>query len=175
MHLVGLFHFRTNNLLSIHCICDIVYRNVRASSLSCHNVITEVINIIFRCQIRAFIRIQLVCLISDFVMSRAYVFFFFFRYCEHSNCSIVHRVIRIRVGGVHDRLHIYPLCGVVYFPWHRHQIEGANGVPSSKIHRLQLRPQYKAGSALCSPVPMFPGTYVPRYLCSPVPMFCINR
>ena len=32
------------------------------------------------------------------------------------------------------------------------------------------------GSALCSPVPMFPGTYVPRtyvprYLCSPVPMF----
>ena len=29
---------------------------------------------------------------------------------------------------------------------------------------------------LCSPVPMFPGTYVPRtyvpqYLCSPVPMF----
>ena len=23
----------------------------------------------------------------------------------------------------------------------------------------------------CSPVPMFPGTYVPRYLCSPVPMF----
>ena len=32
------------------------------------------------------------------------------------------------------------------------------------------------GSALCSPVPMFsstyvPRTYVPRYLCSPVPMF----
>ena len=29
--------------------------------------------------------------------------------------------------GVHDRLHIYPLCGVFYFPWHRHQIEGTNG------------------------------------------------
>ena len=34
----------------------------------------------------------------------------------------------------------------------------------------------RSGSALCSPVPMFPGTYVPRtyvprYLCSPVPMF----
>ena len=27
------------------------------------------------------------------------------------------------------------------------------------------------GSALCSPVPMFPGTYVPRFLCSAVPMF----
>ena len=29
--------------------------------------------------------------------------------------------------GVHDRLHIYPLCGIFYFPWHRHQIEGSNG------------------------------------------------
>ena len=34
----------------------------------------------------------------------------------------------------------------------------------------------QVGSALCSPVPVFPepmftGTYVPRYLCSPVPMF----
>ena len=29
--------------------------------------------------------------------------------------------------GVHDRLHIYPLCGVFYFPWHRHPIEGTNG------------------------------------------------
>ena len=29
--------------------------------------------------------------------------------------------------GVHNRLHIYPLCGVFYFPWHRHQIEGTNG------------------------------------------------
>ena len=29
--------------------------------------------------------------------------------------------------GVHDRLHIYPLCVIFYFPWHRHQIEGTNG------------------------------------------------
>ena len=29
--------------------------------------------------------------------------------------------------GVNDRLHIYPLCGIFYFPWHRHQIEGTNG------------------------------------------------
>ena len=29
--------------------------------------------------------------------------------------------------GVHDKLHIYPLCGIFYFPWHRHQIEGTNG------------------------------------------------
>ena len=43
--------------------------------------------------------------------------------------------------GVHDRLHIYPLCGIFYFPWHRHQIEGSNGflVSHSKdteIHSL---------------------------------------
>ena len=29
--------------------------------------------------------------------------------------------------GVHDRLHIYPRCGIFYFPWRRHQIEGTNG------------------------------------------------
>ena len=32
--------------------------------------------------------------------------------------------------GVDDRLHIYgiyPLCGLFYFPWHRHQIEGTDG------------------------------------------------
>ena len=29
---------------------------------------------------------------------------------------------------VHDRLHSYPLCGIFYFPWHRHQIEEANGL-----------------------------------------------
>ena len=25
-------------------------------------------------------------------------------------------------------LHIYHLCGIFYFPWHRHQIEGTNGL-----------------------------------------------
>ena len=24
--------------------------------------------------------------------------------------------------GIHARLHIYPLCGVFHFPWHRHQV-----------------------------------------------------
>ena len=27
--------------------------------------------------------------------------------------------------GVHDWLHITPLCGIFDLPWHRHQIEGA--------------------------------------------------
>ena len=44
-------------------------------------------------------------------------------------------------GGVHDRLHIYPLCGIFYFPWHRHQIEGTNGFlvshpKDTEIHNL---------------------------------------
>ena len=30
---------------------------------------------------------------------------------------------------------------------------------------------FQLGAYLCSPVPMFPGTYVSRYLCSSVPMF----
>ena len=43
-------------------------------------------------------------------------------------------------------------------------------------NRYQTAYVPRTGSALCSPVPMFPGTdvprtYVPRYLCSPVPMF----
>ena len=32
----------------------------------------------------------------------------------------------LRECGVHDKLHIYHLCGIFYFPWHRHQIEGTN-------------------------------------------------
>ena len=28
--------------------------------------------------------------------------------------------------GVRDRLHIYPQCGISYFAWHRHQIEGTD-------------------------------------------------
>ena len=31
------------------------------------------------------------------------------------------------MDGVHNRLHIYPLCGIFYFPWHRHQIEAKKG------------------------------------------------
>ena len=36
-------------------------------------------------------------------------------------------VTLFKSGGVHDRLHIYPLCGIFYFPWHRQQIEGTDG------------------------------------------------
>ena len=48
----------------------------------------------------------------------------------------------------------------------------------SNISIMMLSQQPCRGSALCSPVPMFPGrptyvprTYIPRHLCSPVPMF----
>ena len=38
-------------------------------------------------------------------------------------------------------------------------------LPGTDVPRTYV-PRYR-----CSPVPMFPGTYVSRYLCSPVPMF----
>ena len=34
------------------------------------------------------------------------------------------------VDGVNDRLYIYHLFGIFYFLWHRHQIEGTNGLVS---------------------------------------------
>ena len=37
--------------------------------------------------------------------------------------------------GVHDRLHIYPLREIFYFPWRRHQIEGTDNFSvSSERH-----------------------------------------
>ena len=50
-----------------------------------------------------------------------------------ANTGVVFRELSFSMleCGVHDRLdhlHIYPLCGIFYFPWHRHQIEGTNGV-----------------------------------------------
>ena len=43
--------------------------------------------------------------------------------------------------GVHDKVHIYPLCGIFYFPWHKHQLEGINGFlvshpKDTEIHNL---------------------------------------
>ena len=65
-------------------------------------------------------------------------------------------------------------------------LEGATGFIQSSIVVLALQyrchitishsTRHKTGAYLCFPVPMFPGTdvprtYVPRCLCSPVPMF----
>ena len=49
--------------------------------------------------------------------------------------SVVRRLSRAGNWWVRDRDHhsesttgyIYPLCGIFYFPWHRHQVEGTNG------------------------------------------------
>ena len=38
---------------------------------------------------------------------------------------------------VHDRLHIYPLRGIFYFPWHRHQIEGPTAFSVSSERHWQ--------------------------------------
>ena len=58
-------------------------------------------------------------------------------------------------------------------------IQKANTKTEIRLKTETYHPRKKimaGGSALCSPVPTFPGTYVPRtyvprYLCSPVPMF----
>ena len=44
-------------------------------------------------------------------------------------------------------------------------------IPTDKASLVSLHTYRQRGAYLCSPVPMFPGTHVPRYLCSPVPMF----
>ena len=53
----------------------------------------------------------------------------------------------------HDRLHIYPVCGIFYFHWHRprHQIEGTNGFkyPVRKTHAIWGKltcPMFRSGT-----------------------------
>ena len=52
--------------------------------------------------------------------------------------------VRVRVSnllgqnfGVHDRLHIYSLCGIFYFPWHRHKIKWTHGFSVSSERHWQ--------------------------------------
>ena len=49
--------------------------------------------------------------------------------------------------------------------------DNVDGLGKSFVSALMTMVFIVRGSALCSPAPMFPGTYIPRYLCSPVPMF----
>ena len=51
---------------------------------------------------------------------RPYIFFLF----DQCRAYIIDQVEH----GVHDRLHIYTLCGIFSLPWHRHQIEGTKGL-----------------------------------------------
>ena len=39
-----------------------------------------------------------------------------------ANTGVVERGVESTTGD----LSVYPLCGIFYFPWHRHQIEGTN-------------------------------------------------
>ena len=40
-----------------------------------------------------------------------------------ANAGVVERGVESTTGD----LSVYPLCGIFYFPWHRHQIEGTDG------------------------------------------------
>ena len=55
-------------------------------------------------------------------MSRLSISSSFLVYC-HLRYSLDGNLVKSKK----KRLHIYPLCGIFYFPWHRHQIEGTNG------------------------------------------------
>ena len=46
------------------------------------------------------------------------------------------------MDGVHNRLHIYPLCGIFYFPWHRHQIERHWQSGVKEIAKVSKRSQW---------------------------------
>ena len=46
--------------------------------------------------------------------------------------------------GVRDRLYIFPMCGIFYLPWHKHQIEGTNS-----CHYLFQKTQTMWGKQTC--------------------------
>ena len=67
---------------------------------------------------------------------------------------------RLECGGVHDRLHICPLCWDIFFPWHRHRIEGTDGFKcllrnTRDTQSLMLRARFL--HLLTCPVPGHPG------------------
>ena len=74
------------------------------------------------------------------------------------------------IDGVHDRLHIYPLCGIFYFPWHRHQIEGTTGFPC--FFRMTLA---KSGKGNCQSFPAASVGFEPRTPWSPVTVLSSNH
>ena len=56
--------------------------------------------------------------------------------------------------------------------WQTHQrFNISDPVYPPYIRNVSKGLMYYTGAYLCFPVPMFPGTDVPRYRCSPVPMF----
>ena len=79
----------------------------------------------------------------------------------------------------HDRSHsllhrYYRVDGTTIHYIGAYQSKFSESQTSYRLYAVAML--VERGSALCSPVPMFPGTYVPRtyvprYLCSPVPMF----
>ena len=70
------------------------------------------------------------------------------------------------------------VCSKFHQMWGRQSSRERTYVPRYLCSRyLDYVPRYLCSPNLCSPVSMFPGTYVPRtyvpqYLCSPVPTVC---
>ena len=69
------------------------------------------------------------------------------------------------------RLNKHKMCTKGSFIFFNH-VHSYMELPMTRSQRSRRRDKGLCrGAYLCSPVPMFPGTDVPRYLCSPVPMF----
>ena len=51
--------------------------------------------------------------------SRHFITFYLYILFDQRRVDVIDQV----EYGVHGRSHIYPMCGIVHFPWHRHQIE----------------------------------------------------
>ena len=80
--------------------------------------------------------------------------------------------------GVHDRLHIYPLCGIFYFPWHRHQIEGTNGFyclirKTERFTISNVESQVFTPRIIMSPVHMYFVLTCRTMLCIYMPVFSL--
>ena len=57
------------------------------------------------------------------VLRESLVYFYLYTIFDQRRVDIIDPV----EFGVHDRLHIYQLCVIFYFPWHGLQIEGTSG------------------------------------------------
>ena len=81
--------------------------------------------------------------------------------------SVVGKVAEIVIYTVETVLGDHPFCPAKTVSQDRWSLIAGR----KKIGSVPMFPGTYVPRYLCSPVPMFPGTYVPRYLCSSVPMF----
>ena len=58
------------------------------------------------------------------IRMRRYLYLYLYTIFDQRRLDIIDQVEH---GRSPQQVTVYPLCGIFYFPWHRHQIEGTNG------------------------------------------------